>query len=164
MERDREKVNQGIHRPAFLRSIPTRAHPLLNRLINTHPIMGRNDKGKATADEEAPPAAPLEVSTPAGDGGAAPAPAAPAPSPFGLSSRDDFKRAASVPLGFTCLMTNQVRRNGDGMRGGEREREAATGGACEKRGATAKKKNVPGHPFRGSVANAAQIGRRCVLK
>jgi len=73
--------------------------------------MARGDKGKATADEEAPPPPPLDVSTAAADGSSVPAGApAPAASPFGLSSRADFKRAASVPLGFTCLMTNQVSR------------------------------------------------------
>lgn len=77
--------------------------------------MGRTaDKGKAAAaDEEAPVAAAVAAAPMEVDGsGAAPA-AALAPS-FGLSSRSDFKRAASVPLGFTCLMTNQV--------SGERER------------------------------------------
>ena len=83
--------------------------------------MARGDKGKAaTADEEAPQQ--LDVSTAAADAGGsngtAPAAAA-AASPFGLSNRADFKRAASVPLGFTCLMTNQVRGGG-----GERERES----------------------------------------
>lgn len=72
--------------------------------------MARGDKGKASADEEAPQQ--LDVSTAAADAGGSTAGAAPAaaaaPSPFGLANRADFKRAASVPLGFTCLMTNQV--------------------------------------------------------
>jgi hypothetical protein len=94
------------------------SHPLKEQ--HTSNPMAR-DKGKGPADDAAQAAAAeaLEVSTAAGDGGAGAAPAAAAaPSPFGLASRADYRRAASVPLGWSCLVTNQVRERENGGLGG----------------------------------------------
>jgi len=98
--------------PLFCELNPARSTLAPDSPCPTRTDMARSDaKDKAPVDAEAP-AAPdaLEVSTAAGvDGSAAGGVAA---SPFGLASRADYRRAASVPLGWSCLMTNQVMLEG----------------------------------------------------